>query len=311
MWNPKNIEKLVEYRLKKLSWLEISQKFSKLFNINVSPNNCRKAFYRKTRDDKESTPAKILVFDIETSPMEVYCWGLFDQNISLDMIIKDWSVLSFSAKWIGSDKVMYQDTSKKADVRDDKDLIKSIWLLLNEADCVLTQNGKRFDVKKLNSRFLTHGFPPPSSYQHIDTLVISKKHFAETSNKLEYLTKKFCKKFKKSGHKQFPGFSLWKECLAGNKKAWTEMQDYNKIDVLSLEELYLDYLRPWDKTVNFNIYHDSTDYFCSCGSTSFNKNGFVYTNTAKYQRYTCNICGAHHQDNQNLLSKEKRKSLRK
>ena len=32
---------------------------------------------------------KILLLDIETTPMQVYAWGLWDQNISIDQIIKN------------------------------------------------------------------------------------------------------------------------------------------------------------------------------------------------------------------------------
>ena len=302
----KEIEQLVALRLEGKTWKEISSQFK-----GSTPNLCRKAFYRHTRDSKAALPAKVLVIDIETAPIVAYVWGLFNQNIGLNQIVNDWSILSFSAKWVGSSSVIYMDTRKEKNVRDDRKLVQALWKLLNEADVVLSQNGKRFDVKKINSRFLNYGLPPTTSFQHIDTYEINKKHFGHTSNKLEYLTKKFCKKYKKSGHKKFPGMELWVECLAGNIQAWSEMRDYNKIDVLSLEELYLDHLRVWDKTVNFNTYLETEDYFCSCGSSDFRKNGFVYTNIGKYQRYTCQVCGQHHQDKQNLLSKDKRKSLRR
>src|SRR5690606_2512370 len=106
-------------------------------------------------------------------------------------------------------KVMYQDQRKAKDVRNDKELLRGIWNLLDEADIVITQNGKAFDVKKLNARFLLNGFQPPSSYRHIDTKILAKKTFALTSSKLEYMTSKLCTKYKKLSHKKYPGFSLW------------------------------------------------------------------------------------------------------
>jgi hypothetical protein len=306
-WDDKSIEKLVKLRSENKTWKELTKHFK-----GMSANALRKAFYRHTRDSKAAVPAKVLVLDIETSPIVAYVWGLFKQNISLNQIVDDWSILSFSAKWVGSDTVIYMDTRKERNVRNDKKVVMALWKLLNEADVVLSQNGIRFDVPKINSRFLHYNLPPTTSFQHIDTYRINKRNFGHTSNKLEYLTKKFCKKYKKSGHKKFPGMELWNGCLAGNKEAWVEMEDYNKIDVLALEELYLEHLRVWDKTVNFNVYRDEEEeYHCSCGSTSFKRNGFVYTNTAKFQRWTCNVCGQHHQDKQNLLSKTKKGTLRK
>jgi hypothetical protein len=89
------------------------------------------------------------------------------------------------------------------------------------------------------------------------------------------------------------------------------MEEYNKLDVLSLEELYLK-LRPWDtKGPNLNVYNIDEETYCSCGSLEFDKNGFSYSNTGKFQRFTCKKCGAEVKSKENLLSKEKRKSLKK
>lgn len=190
---------------------------------------------------------KILIFDIETAPILAHVWGLFDQNVGLNQIETDWHVLSWSAKWLDdpASKVMYQDQRNVKNVTNDKKILESIRNLLDQADLVVTQNGIKFDSKKLNARFLFHEIKSPSSYRHRDTLRMAKKHFNLTSYKLEYMTDKFCKKYKKLKHKKFPGHELWKECLKGNKEAWEEMKKYNCHDVLATEELYL-VLKEWD-----------------------------------------------------------------
>jgi hypothetical protein len=256
---------------------------------------------------------KVLIFDIETAPLLAHVWGLWDNNVGLNQIVSDWHVLSWSAKWLGDspNKVMYDDQRGSKNIQDDSRLLQGIWDLLDEADIVITQNGKSFDVKKLNARFIISGFPPPSSFKHIDTKLIAKKFFGFPSNKLEYMTDKICKKYKKIKHTKFPGHEMWTECLKGNIAAWKEMEKYNKYDVLSLEELYQK-MRPWDTSINFNLYHDDEDDVCKCGNTKFVKNGFYYTNVAKFQKYRCNNkdCGAETRDRENLFSPEKRKSLR-
>lgn len=254
---------------------------------------------------------KVLLFDIETAPMLGYVWSLWENNVSLDQLYKDWHILSWSAKWLGDspDKIMYADQRKAPDVENDKKILKQIWKLLDEADIVITQNGKAFDHKKLNARFVLHGMKPPSSYKIVDTMIIAKKHFAFTSNKLAYMSDKLCTKYKKLKPTKFPGFSMWLECLAGNKAAWNEMEKYNKHDVLALEELYYK-LVPWDNTINFNLYHDTLDIVCSCGSKDFKRNGYSYTNAGKFFRYKCNECGAETRSKQNLLSKNKKATLR-
>jgi DNA polymerase elongation subunit (family B) len=259
-----------------------------------------------------SKKPKVLIFDVETAPVLANVWSLWEQNIGLNQIKQDWFVLSWSAKWLGDSpsKVMYQDQRGRRNIEDDKELLKGIWKLLDEADVVITQNGKKFDSKKLNARFVINGMKPPSPYKHIDTVVIARKVFGFTSNKLEYMTNKLCKKYKKLKHNKFSGFELWKECLAGNPEAWEEMEKYNRYDVLSLEELY-NILSPWDQTVNFNLYHDEEDSVCNCGSTKFTKRGYAYTSTGKYQRYVCNGCGAWSRSSDNEFTKEKRSSLRR
>lgn len=263
--------------------------------------------------------AKVLVLDIETSPLISYTWGMWDQNIPLNQIKQDWHVLSWSAKWYEDasgavhgphKRIMYMDQSKSRDIEDDAKILKGMWSLLDQADVVITQNGKSFDIKKLNARFILNGMAPTSSFRHIDTLVLAKKNFAFTSNKLEYMTGKLCKKYKKSKHAKFSGFELWRQCLAGNKKAWKELEHYNKYDVLSLEELYTK-LAPWDNSIDFNVFSDDLHNRCGCGSTKFQKIGFAFTNSGKFQRYFCTKCKKETRSKTNELSKEKRQSMRK
>lgn len=189
---------------------------------------------------KHKTP-RVLIFDVETAPILGSVWGLFDQTIAINQIEKDWHLLSFSAKWLGDPdhKVIYFDQRNAKNVENDKKLLLKLWKLLDECDIVITQNGKKFDQKKVNARFIAHGFQPPSSYKHIDVLQIARRHFGFTSHKLEYMTSKLCTKHKKLTKRKYSGFELWKQCLAGNLDAWLEMEKYNKLDVLSLEELLI------------------------------------------------------------------------
>lgn len=265
--------------------------------------------YKVARDElfppievREAGP-KILVYDIETSPIVAHVWRLWDNNVTLNQIVEDWTVLSWAAKWLGSpeDEVIYEDCRKKSE----KKILEGIWKLLDETDIVLTQNGKKFDQKKLNARFIQHGMQPPSSYRHIDTLQIAKRTFGFTSNKLAYMTDKLCTKYKKLTHAKFPGFDLWKQCLAGNPEAWEEMRVYNIHDILSLEELYY-VLAPWDNSINFDVYLG--DGTCKCGNHEFKKSGFHFTNVSKFQKWKCTACGFEHRDTDNLLSKEERKA---
>lgn len=231
---------------------------------------------------------KILCFDIETSPILAYVWDLKDQTVSLGQIKEDWQIIAWAAKWLGEpkSKIRYEDQRRNKELND-RALLTHIWKLLNEADIVITQNGKNFDSKKLNARFMLHGMPPPSPYQHLDTYQIVKKVARFTSHKLEYLTDKLNIRYKKLSHKEFPGFSLWAECLKGNQKAWKAMERYNKHDVLSTEELYLN-IQGWtDKSAPA-----AHLLGCKrCGGCDLQERGFHLNKKGRFQRYQCQGCG--------------------
>lgn len=263
---------------------------------------------------KKRTGPKVLFLDIESRPILAYVWSIWEQNVGLNQIKSDWSILSFAAKWLDdpASKVIYRDVSAQRDIENDRPLLKHLWKLLNEADIVVAQNGKQFDRKKINARLAIHGFPPPAPYKMFDTKELAKKTFGFTSNRLEYLSEKLNKKHRKQKHQEFAGFELWKECLARNPRAWAEMRKYNIADIMALEELYRT-LAPWDtsSTLNFSLYTDDTKPVCRCGSTSFERRGYSVTAAGKYQRYQCVECGAWSRGAENLFSKEKRASLRR
>lgn len=253
---------------------------------------------------------KVLTLDIETSPLQAYVWGLFDQTVGLNQIKEEWCILSYAAKWLGNDEVIYRDNSRQRNKEDDRRLVKDLWNLLDKADIVIGQNAKRFDVRKINARFLLLGYPPPSPYKIIDTMVEARRHFALTSNRLEWLSDKLTPT-KKEKHKKFPGFELWKECLAGNPEAWAEMREYNIPDTVATEQLYLR-LRPWiTGHPNLGTHGDQEEgMVCpNCGGTHVIRKGTRTTQVGVYARYRCQECGAWSRGRQMLNTKEQRRTL--
>jgi len=250
--------------------------------------------------------AKILLFDIETTPMEVYVWGLFgNKYIQHGNIIKDWNVLSWSAKWLYDSKVMSEiQTPEDAINREDKNILKGIWELIEQADIVIAHNGDKFDLKKLNTRFQMNGYTPPAPYQSIDTLKVAKRSFAFSSNRLDYLGK-----FMTNKGKIETNFKLWTDCLRGDKKALKEMLRYNEEDVRLLEEVYME-LVPWIKShPNVGIYNDG-EVCPSCGSDDIQPNGGYYTTMVnQYESYRCGNCGSLSRKLKSELTAQDRKQL--
>ena len=163
--------------------------------------------------------------------MIAYVWGLWKQNIPIDRIIQDWSVICWSAKWLGEGDVIssFVDTGFAGTV--ERDVVSMMWKLLDEADVVVAHNAKRFDVPKMNAKFIEYGLKEPSPYKVVDTLAIAKSRFKFTSNKLDYITQLF-------GHegKHETNFQLWVDCMKGDREALMRMVEYFEKDVRELEK---------------------------------------------------------------------------
>lgn len=253
---------------------------------------------------------KILVFDIETAPLTVYTWTLWDEHVGLNQIKKDWYILAFAAKWLGEpkSKVIYRDNRHSGD--DDKAIVSELAMLINQADIVVTQNGDKFDIKKLNARALINDLPPIKPVRSTDILKEGRKVFSFASHKLAYVTDKLNKVYKKLDHSEYPGFELWKAIMAGDKRAWPIMQKYCIYDVMATEETYLK-IQGWIKTQNVASFSDDAVMRCKCGKSNLMSRGYAYTDTGKYQQYLCRDCGKWPRSGVNLLVKEKRDTLLK
>lgn len=253
--------------------------------------------------EKKKGP-RIFVYDVELAPIIAHVWRLWDNNVGLNQIEADWFMLSFCGKWLGEDEIFYFDQRDAEVLEDDTYLLSKLWSFLNEADIIIGQNVQKFDTRKVNARFILNGFPKPSTYRQIDTMLQAKQQFGFTSNKLEYLSKKLCPNYVKDNHNEFPGHMLWVETMKGNQRAWEVMEAYNRDDVLATEELY-NVLSSWDsKLPNFDVYVDEL-----LDMSEWEEDGFVYTNAAKYKRFRNKTTGVQRRSRVNELSKEKRQQL--
>jgi DNA polymerase III epsilon subunit-like protein len=251
--------------------------------------------------------ARILLLDIETAPMEAYIWSKGKIYVNPHQIIKDWFVLTWSAKWLCESKVISEKvTRKEALARDDKRIIEGMWGLLDKADIVIAQNGDRFDLPRLNARFLKHGLKRPSPYKTIDTLKILWKNFALTSNGLDEV----CKFLKIPGKVDTGGFELWKKCVKGDASALKKMEQYNKNDVIILENVYFA-LRPYiPNHPNLGLFVDADEDICpNCGSVSLKWGGFYQTRVNIYHAFRCKDCGSIGRARKSALDKDEKRSL--
>lgn len=261
------------------------------------------------RSDRRKSLPKVLIFDIETSLLEAYVYqkSVWKANIGDDQVISQWFMLTWSAKWLFDDKVMSARLSRKEALdEDDTRIVGDLWNLFDEADIIIAHNGGNFDIPNMNTRFVVNGFPPPSSYQMIDTLKVARKEFGFTHNSLNALARVF-----EIDGKIETNFELWKRCKRGEDKALREMETYNKKDVTILEAVYLK-VRPWIKShPNVGLFVSADEKNCPyCGSEEVVTDGnHYYTMTGKYETYVCTKCGGVSRGRTTVVNKEQRKNL--
>lgn len=223
---------------------------------------------------------KLLLLDVETSPNLAHIWGLFNQNISTDMLISSGVMLCWSAKWLG-EKTIHYASHREANY------LGKLHALLEEADAVITYNGDKFDLPVINKEFISAGMTPPAPYKSIVVYKTVRRVFKFASNKLNYV----CEFLQLGSKQKHTGFKLWSDCMAGDNTAWKLMEKYNKQDVVILEKLYKKML-PWIKNHPNDATHDNHTNCPRCASSNVVKRGYYYTQSYFYQRFRCSDCGA-------------------
>jgi DNA polymerase III epsilon subunit-like protein len=237
----------------------------------------------------ENKKPQILLLDIETLPNSAWTWGMWQQNVSDEQIIRSGCLLSFSCKWLFEPKVFSSILKPQEAIdHDDSRLTKLAWEWLSNADIIIAHNGKAFDTQYLNARFIVHNLPPPAPYKIIDTLNI-KKVTKFQKNSLKYLCNELGLRPKLGND----GFVLWAKCERGDKKALREMLEYNEGDVLALEDLYVR-LRSWlPNHPNLSLYVEGKDARCGrCNSVNTEFVGEYPTNVNLFKSYRCLDCGS-------------------
>lgn len=234
---------------------------------------------------------RILLWDIESSPMLAHVYERYEANVL--NVEHDWHLLSVAWKWLGEKATHVKalpDFPERyaADIEDDYELAALAHRLFCEADVVVAHNGVAFDTKKAQARMIYHGFAPPTPFKEVDTLLVARRHFAFSSNRLGELCE-----FLGIGTKlENGGFKTWLGCLRGDPKAWALMKKYNRQDVVILEQLYLK-LRPWmPRHPNIATLADRPTSCPKCGAEdSMQARGFIYSTVSRRQRYQCQSCG--------------------
>ena len=248
---------------------------------------------------------KIVALDIETAPAVAYSFTGFKANIGLDQIIEDPRMIAVSYQWQGQKRVGFLSEYHHGR----RAMLEGIREVLDEADIIITYNGKSFDAPWITGELLVEGIEQPSPYQHIDLYQIMRGKIRFFSRKLDYAALRLLND-RKVTH---TGFRLWRDCLMGSpaeqRAAWKLMKEYAIKDTALLFPLY-DRLKPVIVTGHPNrALLDGSDAACRiCGGYNYQKRGFHYSGISKFQRYKCMepTCGAWFHSGHRLATTEMR-----
>ena len=81
---------------------------------------------------------KILTYDIETAPKLANVWDIWNQNIPISMIMEDGYILSWAAKWLGSEEIISDSLIEHDnDLEKEGDMIAGLYDLMEEADVLI------------------------------------------------------------------------------------------------------------------------------------------------------------------------------
>lgn len=235
---------------------------------------------------------KILLMDIERSPVIATIWGLWGVNVGIDQLIGDSEVLCCAMQWDDEDQVHFASKWKHGR----KGMLKRIHKMMEQADVIITYNGDKFDLKVLNMEFALYGMGAPAPYKSVDLLKTVKKKFKLTSNKLDYALRYF----KLGAKMKTPGHTLWLDVMNKKPEAYAIMEEYNRKDVTEMKKLF-HFLQGWGLVGMPNMAAYQREQVCpECGGDHYQHRGFQLVNMLRYQRYRCNDCGHWFRDNKSI-----------
>lgn len=286
-----------------LSGRKIAKKIGK---AKSSVNDVLKAYREGLLDlnKKEGKKLKYCYFDLETSFMISYHFDIWNINIPMSQVIKQSHLLS--ASWAFNDEEPQGIRLTPEDVKTGNDLEVVVKLIeaINKADCIVTFNGKKFDVKKLNTRALYWGLPPVVIPRHIDLMQDAKRVFKFPSNSMQNISQYLGE----NGKIATGGSRLWQRCSEYENyevcdSALQEMLDYNLQDINATRDLHRRFMG-WSKnTPNIGVMtkqvqgkdlKEDTELLCvHCGSSDVSKilvDGVAkqgYTSVSSFDLYRC------------------------
>jgi hypothetical protein len=256
---------------------------------------------------------KILIYDIETTPLKAWIWRCGEQVVrhnQLDHGYNEYRISTIAYKWL-QDKKVHVLTAEDKISRFDEEVKK--------ADIIIGKNSDRFDVKHINTQRLLQGLPPMPQWldSNDDLEKQMRRFFAFPSMSLDYISQIFglggkvkmefqdwidienMKLLKKLfienkdlsySQRKNISFALFGSdhlsILKAGDKALDKMVFYNKKDVKDTEKALLKVLPHIKLKHNAATANDGKGCI-TCGSLALAPLKVIIKGKTKYQQFEC------------------------
>ena len=229
----------------------------------------------------KSTGAKILVVDMERLCGLARVWDQKTNFVPATNFVRMPMTLCFAAKWYGSKTTEFHAAWDDFDA-----MVQRSWEMYDEAEIVVTYNGKRFDNLHFAGDWLKAGLPAPRPWKDVD--LYQSNRFGYTSRSLNHLCQQLGLDVKSGKY----SMDMAEACMDGDEKAQRTMRTYNVGDVKIAEQAY-------DRVRGYLPNHPHIGEIvkdvrrCNqCGSTDLKRNGTTRAIVIDYVLYRCGDCGA-------------------
>lgn len=240
----------------------------------------------------EQVPAKVLIYDIETSRLKAWLWWTGQQYVLPDQLdnAQPPRIITVSWKWLGEDEV---HTLKWDKNQSDEKLVREFLKEYNRADLVVGVNQDKFDNRWINARAIKYGL-------HVNTFVRSSDIQKEAKRLMRlpsYSLKKLCELFNVTRKLSNEGNIMWQKIQEGTPEEqeyyMEKMVEYNIGDIISTEEVYMKMMPYMAHKLHVGVLNGEEKWTCPlCGSKEVELDKTTVTPAGTVQRIMkCKVDG--------------------
>lgn len=236
---------------------------------------------------------KILTYDIESSLMKAYIFGLGKQVVRHTQLDKDHCqprIICISYCWNDGKPAKCIDWGYEE--QNSARVVEEFDKIIKQADYTIGKNSKRFDEKMINAVRMLKGLPGlPQWIKYSEDLEQQmRRYFRLPSQSLDYISGQLG-----LGGKIKMDFDDWIHILEKTpklgEKAFKKMCKYCCKDVEDTRKLWNMLSKHFDTRINIAAFNDDFNGCKKCGGNNLKKNGTSRTFAGlRYQEYWCSDC---------------------